>query len=228
MSESAPVRKVRSFVRREGRMTPAQRRALERCWPRYGVAVQDSPLNLDDLFGRQAPRMLEIGCGMGESLLAMAAAHPENDYLAIEVYRPGIGTLMRRLAEAGLDNVRIVNEDAVFVLERMLPVEAFAAIYLFFPDPWPKKRHHKRRIVQPPFIELVRSRLKPGGMLHMATDWQDYAQHMLAVMKQVESFRNIAGAGCCAERPPWRPLTKYEQRGRRLGHQVCDLIFERV
>jgi len=208
-------------------MTPAQRRALDSYWPRYGVAAQDSPLDLDDLFGRQAPRMLEIGCGMGESLLAMAAAHPENDYLAIEVYRPGIGTLMRRLAEAGLDNVRIVNEDAVFVLERMLPAAAFAAVYLFFPDPWPKKRHHKRRIVQVPFIQLVHGLLQPGGILHMATDWRDYAEHMLAVMKQVKGFHNVAGTGCRAERPPWRPRTKYEQRARRLGHQVCDLIFER-
>ncbi len=208
-------------------MTPAQRRALDSYWPRYGVQVQDSPLDLDSLFGRQAPRMLEIGCGMGESLLAMAASHPENDYLAIEVYRPGIGTLMRRLAEAGLDNVRIVNEDAVFVLERMLPAAAFAAVYLFFPDPWPKKRHHKRRIVQPPFIQLVHGLLQPAGILHMATDCQDYAEHMLAVLEQVAGFRNMAGAGCCAERPPWRPLTKYEQRAQRLGHRVCDLIFER-
>ena len=228
MNEVMPLRRVRSFVRREGRMTAAQRRALEEFGARYGVAALEGPLDLDALFGRRAPRMLEIGCGMGESLLAMAAAHPQHDYLAIEVYRPGIGTLMRRLAEAGVENVRIINEDAVQVLECLLPREAFSAVFLFFPDPWPKKRHHKRRIVQPPFVRLVHGVLQPGGILHMVTDWQDYAEHMLAVMETVEGFRNLAGEGRYASRPAWRAVTKYEQRAARLGHTVRELIFERL
>lgn len=206
-------------------MTAAQRRALEKWWPRYGVEFQDSPLNLARLFGREAPRILEIGCGMGESLAALAATHPGNDYLAVEVYRPGIGTLLRRLAEAGLDNVRVINADAVAVLERMIPPRSLDAVYLFFPDPWPKKRHHKRRIVQPPFVALVQGRLRRGGLLHMVTDWPDYAAHMRAVMADAKGFHCLSGGESPGQRPAWRPLTKYEQRARRLGHTVCDLVY---
>ncbi len=219
------MRQVRSFVRREGRMTPAQRRALETLWPRYGIPFQARPLDLDAVFGRRAPRLMEIGCGMGESLLAMAADHPGNDYLAVEVYRPGVGTLLRRLADAGLENVRILNEDAVAVLAHMIAPAALDGVYLFFPDPWPKKRHHKRRIVQPAFLRLVHSRLRPGGSLHMVTDWEDYAGHMLAAVAQAGGWRNVAGEGCFSPRPAWRPLTKYEQRARRLGHAVFELAL---
>ncbi len=206
-------------------MTAAQRRALEAWWPRYGVEFRDSPLDLARLFGREAPRILEIGCGMGESLAALAAAHPGTDYLAVEVYRPGIGTLLRRLAEAGLDNVRVINADAVAVLEHMIPPRSLDGVYLFFPDPWPKKRHHKRRIVQPAFVSLVRGRLRRGGLLHMVTDWPDYAAHMREVMAGAEGFHCLDKGDGCGERPPWRPLTKYEKRARRLGHPVCDQVY---
>ncbi len=229
MSETtAKRRRMRSFVRREGRMTPAQRRALESLWPRYGVWLPEGWLDLDALFGRAAPRLLEIGCGMGESLVAMAAAHPQHDYLAVEVYRPGIGTLLRRLEEVGLDNVRVIQADAVDVLEHWLPPASLAAVYVFFPDPWPKKRHHKRRLIQSPFLRLVWRVLQPGGLLHVVTDWTDYAEQIWAAVAQAGGFRSVAGTGRCAPRPPWRPQTKYEQRARRLGHPIHEIILERI
>ncbi len=221
------LRPVRSFVRREGRITGAQRDALARLWPRYGVDTAAVACDADALFGRRAPRMLEIGFGAGESLLAMAAAHPENDYLGIEVYRPGVGRLLKALEEQGIDNVRVISEDAVEVLSRWLPAESLDAVYLFFPDPWPKKRHHKRRILQPEFVALVGSRLREGGLFHMATDWEDYALQMMDVMSRAPGFSNVAGAGCFAERPDWRTETRFERRGERLGHAVYDLIFTR-
>ncbi len=228
MTAPRPLRTVRSFVRREGRMTPAQRRAWSCHWERYGVVLQAGEmLNLERLFGRCAPRILEIGCGMGDALLAMAGAAPQQDYLGIEVYRTGLGSLMQRLVAAERENVRLINADALEVLPR-LPAAAFDAVLLFFPDPWPKKRHHKRRIVQPAFIHLLASRLKPGGMLHMVTDWEDYAGHMLQVMAQCPEFTNTAGPGAFAMRPAYRPLTRFEQRARRLGHEIRELVFIRA
>lgn len=228
MNLSRPLRTVRSFVRREGRMTPAQRRAWMCHWERYGVALQaGETLDLDRLFGRRAPRILEIGCGMGDALLAMAGAAPQQDYLGIEVYRTGLGSLMQRLVEAERENVRLINADALEVLP-LLPAAGFDAILLFFPDPWPKKRHHKRRIVQPVFIRLLASRLKPGGMLHMVTDWEDYAGHMLQVMAQCPEFTNTAGKDSFAPRPDYRPLTRFEQRAHGLGHEIRELVFIRV
>lgn len=218
-------RPIRSFVRREGRMTEAQRRALEDFGPRYLVEFQEAPLDLAAVFGRAAPRVLEIGFGMGDSVLDMARRHPERDHLGIEVHRPGVGRLLRALAEEDIGNVRIVCADAVQVLTHMIPDAVLAAVFLFFPDPWPKKRHHKRRIVQPEFAELVARRLKPGGIFHLATDWEDYAQHMMTVLEQSAAFVNSAGAGGFVPRPDDRVLTKFERRGERLGHGVWDLVF---
>jgi tRNA (guanine-N7-)-methyltransferase len=221
-------RVVRSFVRREGRMTEGQRRALELHWQRYGVEQSRETLDLDALFGRSAPRRLEIGFGMGESLLAMASAAPETDFLGIEVYRPGVGHLLRELEVRGIGNVRVISADAVEVLKEMIPPAALEAIYVFFPDPWPKKRHHKRRLMNSTFASLAASRLAPGGVLHMATDWEDYALQALEVLKGVSDLRNTAGPGQFAPRPEWRTATRFERRGERLGHGVWDLIFEKI
>ena len=222
-----PRRPIRSFVRREGRITKAQERALTELWPRYGVDAGDAPLDLCALFGRKAPVHVEIGFGNGDVLAAMAARHPEYDYLGIEVHRPGIGALLRRLEAAGLGNARVMRADAKEVLARNIPDAALSAVNIFFPDPWPKKRHHKRRLIQPEFAELVRRKLQPGGMLHLATDWRDYAEQMLDVLSQTPGFENTAAAGAFAPRPEERPLTKFEQRGKRLGHEVYDLSFRR-
>ncbi len=219
-------RTIRSFVRREGRLTPGQQRALEELWPRYGIDAGDEPLDLDAIFGRQAPRHLEIGFGKGEALLAMAQALPEVDFIGIDVFRPGAGHLLRQVEQAGLSNVRVMVADAVEVLRQQIPPQALAAVYVFFPDPWHKKRHHKRRLIQPEFVDLLASRMAAGGRLHLATDWQDYAEHMLAVLSASPHFGNAAGDGY-SPRFPLRPLTKFERRGQRLGHGVWDLSFIR-
>jgi tRNA (guanine-N7-)-methyltransferase len=224
---SSPHRPIRSFVRREGRITVAQKRALDELLPRYGAPAGEAPLDFVALFGRRAPVHVEIGFGNGESLAAMAAAHPENNYLGIEVHRPGVGVLLRRAAAEGLANLRVLSMDAREVLERRIPDGSLAAVYLFFPDPWPKKRHHKRRLLQAEFATLVQRKLAPGGVFHLATDWQDYAEHMLAVLSQAAGFDNAAGAGGYAERGE-RPVSKYERRGARLGHGVWDLVFRRT
>lgn len=223
-----PQRHIRSFVRREGRITVAQQRALETLWPRFGITPGTEELDLDLIFGRRAPRILEIGFGMGDSLLACASAHPENDYLGIEVHRPGIGGVLRKLDELSLSNVRIIDGDALVALRTNIRDAAFDAIYVFFPDPWPKKRHHKRRLVQPEFMTLMHAKLKPGGLLHFATDWDNYAQHMLDVVNAAPLFRNTAGAGQFAASRGERPETKFERRGLALGHGVWDLIVEKA
>jgi len=219
-------RSVRSFVLRAGRMTVAQERAWRELWPRYGIE-DDGPLDLGTVFGREAPVTLEIGFGNGESLAALAEAHPAHDFLGIEVHRPGVGHLLLRAEAAGLDNVRIVCRDAVEVLERQVADAALAEVLLYFPDPWPKKRHHKRRIVQPAFVDLVARKLRPGGVFRLATDWQDYAEHMLAVVGACGTLRNVSASGGHAPRPESRPLTRFELRGQRLGHEVWDLAFTR-
>jgi tRNA (guanine-N7-)-methyltransferase len=219
-------RRIRSFVRREGYMTRAQQAALARLGERFVIAPQGE-IDLDCLFGRRAPRVLEIGFGMGDALAAMARVQPDRDYLGIEVHRPGVGSLLLKLEKDAIANVRILCADAVEVLQQHLPDESFDAVHLFFPDPWPKRRHHKRRIVQAAFVDLVCRKLKPGGRFHMATDWEDYARHMLAVMTAAPRFVNLAGTGKFSTRPIERPLTKFEQRGQRLGHGVWDLLFER-
>ena len=221
------LRRIRSFVKREGRLTKGQQRALDELLPRYGISLQQGELDLDVLFGRQAFRVLEIGFGNGASLAEMAANYPENDYLGIEVHRPGVGNLLLQIEKQGLTNIRVSNDDAVEVLEKQIPNISLDAVYLFFPDPWHKKKHHKRRIVQTEFVQLVWSKLKPGGMFHMATDWENYAEHMLEVMTKAKGFKNVAGEGNYIARPGYRPLTKFEQRGHRLGHGVWDLIFKK-
>jgi tRNA (guanine-N7-)-methyltransferase len=218
---------VRSFVVRAGRMTDAQQRAWRELWPQIGIETTDTQLDLDRIFGRRAPRTLEIGFGNGETLATLAAAHPERDCLGIEVHRPGIGHLMLRAKELGLANVRIVCRDAVEVLDRCLAEASLDEVLLYFPDPWPKKRHHKRRIVQSAFVALVASRLKPGGLLHMAPDWLPYAEHMLAVAGACPALVNESPTGDYVPRPESRPQTRFERRGRGLGHDVRDLAFRR-
>jgi tRNA (guanine-N7-)-methyltransferase len=226
-ADDRPARKIRSFVRREGRITAGQQRALQDLWPRYGLAA-DEPLDLTAIFGRSAPRTLEIGFGNGDALATMAGQQPDTDFIGIEVHRPGVGRLLQQLDEHELSNVRAMREDAVQILNTCFPDNSLDRLLLFFPDPWHKKRHHKRRIVQPGFIELLARTIKPGGILHMATDWEDYARHMLEVMEKSAAFRNCAGAGNHSPRPDYRPVTKFERRGQRLGHGVWDLLFERV
>ena len=219
-------RRIRSFVRREGRLTPAQQRALETLWPKYGLSVEHE-LDLPALFGRSAAVTLEIGFGNGSSLAEMAANEPDSDFIGIEVHRPGVGHLLMQLQERGLDNVRVFCADAVEVLEQTLADGSLQRVLLFFPDPWPKKKHHKRRIVQPGFVRLVARKLRPGGRFHLATDWQPYAEHILEVMQANTDFINLSPNGDYCERPEWRPHTKYEQRGVKLGHEVRDLLFQR-
>jgi tRNA (guanine-N7-)-methyltransferase len=219
-------RPVRSYVRREGRMTAAQERALQDLWPRYGIEPEQNSLDPCSLFGRDAPLMLEIGFGNGDALIRMAAAHPENDYIGMEVHRPGVGSLMLRLEQEGIENVRVIATDASEALPRF-PDGSLDAAYLFFPDPWPKKRHHKRRLVQPRFVEVLTRKLKRGAVIHLATDWQDYAEQMLAVLEQQAQLENLAGRGCYAPRLAERPRTRFERRGLRLGHGVWDLAFRR-
>jgi tRNA (guanine-N7-)-methyltransferase len=221
-----PVRKIRSFVRREGRLTRGQQHALKVLWPRYGLETT-ALLNLDKVFGRSTPRTLDIGFGNGDTLLTLAAEQPETDFIGIEVHRPGVGRLLHELESRALTNVRVIREDAVPVLNDCLPDNCLDRLLLFFPDPWHKKRHHKRRIVQAEFIALLAKKIKPGGILHMATDWENYADHMLAVLGESSAFRNCAGPGNFSPRPDYRPTTKFEQRGQRLGHGVWDLLFER-
>jgi tRNA (guanine-N7-)-methyltransferase len=221
-----PARKIRSFVRREGRLTRGQQHALQVLWPRYGLETS-APLDLDAVFGRSAPRTLEIGFGNGDTLLTLAAEQPQTDFIGIEVHRPGVGRLLHELQSRALGNVRVIREDAVPVLKDCLPDNSLDRLLLFFPDPWHKKRHHKRRIVQPEFVELLARKIKPGGILHTATDWENYAGHMLAVLGESTAFRNCAGDGNFSARPDYRPTTRFELRGQRLGHGVWDILFER-
>jgi tRNA (guanine-N7-)-methyltransferase len=220
------TRRIRSFVRREGRLTPGQQRALVELWPRYGLSAERR-LKLANVFGRLAPTTLEIGFGNGDSLAEMAAQEPESDFVGIEVHRPGVGRLLNQIKQRELTNVRIFCHDAVEVLRDCIDDHSLDRVLLFFPDPWPKKKHHKRRILQPDFIQLVARKLKQGGRFHMATDWQPYAEHMMEVMQASSLFTNIAGEGRYSPRPAYRPVTKFEQRGQRLGHNVWDLIFQR-
>jgi tRNA (guanine-N7-)-methyltransferase len=216
---------IRSFVNRRVHFTPGQRAAHERLLPRFGVPYAPSLLDAATRFGRAAPLVLEIGFGMGETTAAIAQARPDTDFLGVEVYPAGVGALLRRLDEQAIGNVRIVQHDAVEVLRDMIAPASLAGVHVFFPDPWPKARHHKRRLIQPPLVALVASRLAPGGYLHCATDWAHYAEQMLAVLSAEPGLRNTAAD--YAPRPAWRPLTKFEQRGLRLGHAVFDLLFVR-
>ena len=216
-------RRIRSFVRREGRLTPGQQRALDELWPRYGLDFDSPPALAPDA----APITLEIGFGNGDSLARMAAADPDSLYIGIEVHRPGVGHLLKILDAQGIDNVRVYCHDAVEVLAQKIPDGALDRVLLFFPDPWHKTRHHKRRIVQPDFIARVAQKLRTGGRFHLATDWEPYARHMLNAMRQSPAFRNTSPTGDFVARPAYRPVTKFERRGQCLGHEVYDLVFEK-
>ncbi|SFD62957.1 tRNA (guanosine(46)-N7)-methyltransferase TrmB [Streptomyces aidingensis] len=225
-------RRVRSFVPRRSRVTEAQRDALLRLWPRHGIEIDGrTPLSPDGLFPALpagAPVVLEIGFGMGEATAEMAAADPETGVLAADVHTPGQGHLLRLMEQRGLKNLRVANGDAVTLLRDMLPERSLAGVRVFFPDPWPKKRHHKRRIIQPEFVELCASRMAPGAVLHCATDWEPYAEHMLEVLTAGPSFENTALGGGFAARPDFRPLTRFERQGLAKGHRVRDLLFRRL
>jgi tRNA (guanine-N7-)-methyltransferase len=219
---------VRSFVTRAGRITPAQQRALSELWPRFGLDYAPQVLRAEALFGRRAPLTLEIGFGNGDNLLSLARAQPERDYLGIEVHRPGVGRLLLGVAEHGLGNVRVICHDAVEVLSGQIAPATLSEILILFPDPWPKKRHHKRRLVQREFADLAASRLEPGGMLRLATDWEPYAHAMLEVLGAAPLLANTADSGAFVPRPAERAPTRFERRGTRLGHEVWDLAFRRV
>jgi tRNA (guanine-N7-)-methyltransferase len=243
MTDPEHPRAIRSFVTRAGRITEAQERALQLLWPKYGVELDAGVsagafsgvagtaaglLDLDALFARQALRTVEIGFGNGENLAKMAAVHPERDYLGIEVHRPGVGRLLLALEERRLTNVRVICHDAVEVLAQQIPQHSLDEVVILFPDPWPKKRHHKRRLVQGAFVELVAERLHPGGILRMATDWQPYAQEMLATLTANPRLQNLAADSAFIPRPAERAATRFEKRGERLGHDVWDLAFRRI
>ena len=222
---SAPHRPIRSYVLRQGRVTGAQRRAHDELLPRFGVPYSLSLLDLDRVFGRAAPKILEIGFGMGETTADIASRHPGTDYLGVEVHTPGVGGLLKRIEALGLANVRVIQHDAVDVVESMIPLASLDGVHVFFPDPWPKKRHHKRRLIQPAFVSLLAARMKPGAYLHVATDWEDYAQWILETLSAEPLLANTAAA--YAPRPEHRPLTKFETRGLKLGHGVWDVVFRR-
>lgn len=217
-------REIKSFVQRQGRLTKGQAQAITRFWPRYGLELTDELLDLQAIFGSDLPVTLEIGFGNGQSLADMAQAEPHRGFIGIEVHQPGVGQLLKRIDRDGLENIRIFCTDAHDVLRQMIPVSSLDRIQLFFPDPWPKKKHHKRRIINPDFVSLAASRLVPGGLLHMATDWEDYAHAARAILDGHPDFAHTVDKGF-SPRPEWRPQTKFEQRGERLGHGVWDLIY---
>ena len=217
---------IRSYVLRQGRFSRGQQRAYSELLPRFGVSYRPEVLDFTALFGNRAPVVVEVGFGMGETTARIAAGNPGTNYLGIEVHAPGVGSLLKQVEEKSLANVRVVTHDAVEVMRDMVPPDSLAAIHVFFPDPWPKKRHHKRRLLQPEFAALAASRLAPGGHLHVATDWQEYAEHVLQVLSAVPQLRNTAEG--FAPRPAARPETKFERRGLKLGHGVWDLLFTRT
>lgn len=226
---NAGQRPIRSFVLRQGRISPAQQRAFDSLWPVWGMSYGDtllSPADWVTRFGREAPLVLEIGFGMGEGTVTIARQLPHLNFLAVDVHLPGIGSLLKQLAESGIGNVRVMRHDAVEVVQHMVAPDTLGGVHVFFPDPWPKARHHKRRLIQPAFVALLVSRLKTGGTLHLATDWEDYAAQMLSVLSATPGLRNTADG--YAPQPDYRPLTKFEQRGLRLGHGVWDLVFRKA
>jgi tRNA (guanine-N7-)-methyltransferase len=219
-------RHIRSFVLRQGRVSTAQQRCMDTLMPRYGIPYAAQPLDLDTVFGRSAPKILEIGFGMGEPTAFIARNHPQNDYLALEVHTPGVGSLLKQIDEQGISNLRIMQHDAVEVMRDMLADGALDGVHIFFPDPWHKARHNKRRLIQSPFIAQLVKKIKSGGYIHVATDWQDYAEQVLGVLSAELLLENTAVG--YAEKPAYRPLTKFENRGLKLGHGVWDLVFKRI
>ena len=227
MNTKFPRRPIRSFVRREGRITQGQERALDQLWPRFGLSLGENPIRIDDHLPNCKKRILEIGFGDGDSLLTMAKAEPESGFIGIEVHRPGVGRLLLRLAEEEINNVRLICNDAVQVVTHHIPVASLDRIQIFFPDPWHKKKHHKRRLIQPGFASLLAERLKPGGALHIATDWEDYAHTIMEVVSAEKRVFNPYGEGHFVDHKELRPATKYEARGLRRGHHLYDIWVER-
>ena len=227
MSDSSKHRPIRSYVLRSGRMTDGQRRAFEQNWSRWGLSREQGSLQAAQAFGRSAPLLVEIGFGMGQSLAEMAQANPDTNYLGLEVHKPGVGKLLHRMAERDIDNIRVYCDDAVAVLQDCVADASLDGVQIFFPEPWHKKRHHKRRLIQAGFVSLLCRKLRPGGFLHLATDWEHYAEQMLEVLSENPDLRNSHGSGMYSPRPEQRPLTKFERRGQGLGHGVWDLMFER-
>jgi len=225
MTDLKKGRPIRSYVLRTGRMTPGQRRAFEKGWEQWGIDYSPAEIDLDTVFGRTGPLVLEIGFGMGQSLVAMAQADADSNYIGIEVHRPGVGRLLHSMAEHNVDNIRLYCHDAVEVLKNCIPDDSLATVQIFFPDPWHKKRHNKRRLIQPAFVQQLVTKLEPEGVLHLATDWEDYAHQMMEVLSDAEGLSNTCGEGLFSARPDRRPLTKFELRGERLGHGVWDLVF---
>ncbi|MFT5707338.1 MAG: tRNA (guanine-N7-)-methyltransferase [Oceanospirillaceae bacterium] len=225
--EKQHLRTIRSFVMRAGRTTLGQERALEEVWPLFGLSVEDGMIDFKQVFARDADTVLEIGFGMGESLISMAKAAPDVNFIGIEVHRPGVGRLLSRMAEEELTNIRVYAEDAIDVLAKCIADGSLTTLQLFFPDPWHKKKHHKRRIVQAELAQTLKAKLKMGGCFHMATDWQNYAEHMMEVMEVAPGFINDAGAMQYSPQPEARPVTKFQRRGEKLGHGVWDLIYQR-
>ena len=225
MSENTIKREIKSFVLRQGKITQGQERALQELLPRYGIEYQNQVLDLNQAFTRTAPKILEIGFGMGHASWQIAKNNPENDYLGAEVHLPGVGSLLMLAEENNVTNLRVIRHDAVEVLKNMITDNSLAGVHIYFPDPWHKKRHHKRRIIQTEFIKLICSKLKLGAYLHLATDWHDYALWMLDILRKEDSLKNTSSSNDYVARPDYRPLTKFEQRGINLGHGVWDLIF---
>jgi len=219
---------IRSFVVRAGRMTEGQRKAFDDHWAEYGLSLFDGQVDWAAVFGRRAPVVLEIGFGMGDSLLEMARSEPDKDFVGIEVHPPGVGRLINNAGELGVTNLRVYMADATDVVTDCIPDGSLSRVQIYFPDPWHKKKHNKRRIVQPAFVEVLRKKLALGGLLHLATDWQDYAEAMLEVMTAAPGYCNVDEAGGFVPRPDFRPVTKFERRGERLGHGVWDLLFQRT
>ncbi|MFV2058202.1 MAG: tRNA (guanosine(46)-N7)-methyltransferase TrmB [Thiohalomonadales bacterium] len=222
------LRSIKSFVKREGRMTPGQKRALEKLWPSYGINLCSKRIDIETVFEHPGPTILEIGFGMGEAITKMAADNPADNFLGIEVHRPGVGRLLATADTLKLNNLRIICADAVDVLKDHLTDNSLYRIQIFFPDPWHKKKHHKRRLIQADFVALMGQKIKPGGYLHIATDWHHYAEHIVRIMQTCQGFENVADEKLFVKRPSYRPLTRFEQRGRRLGHGVWDMLFQKV
>ena len=222
-NDPIPKRSIRSFVLRQSHMTPAQQKAIDTLWPQFGLDFQAATVDLNTLFGHTAPKILEIGFGMGTATAEIAQRLPESDFLAIDVHGPGVGNLLKLIHEQSIGNIRVMRHDAVAVVETMLADASFDGIHTFFPDPWHKKRHHKRRLIQAAFVAMLLPKLKPGGYIHLATDWEEYAVQMLDVLSSFAELRNSAAD--YAPTPAYRPETKFEARGKRLGHGVWDLVF---
>lgn len=227
MTDGKRLREVKSFVKREGRLTPGQQKALDQLWPKFGIEADGHQIDMQKLFGRSAPVVFEIGFGNGASLVEMACQQPDINFIGVEVHRPGVGQLLKAIEENQLTNLRVACTDAVELLKNQVADKALHRVQLYFPDPWHKKRHHKRRIIQPAFVAILAQKIESAGFLHMATDWQNYAEQMLHDLSASEDFLNTSLSGDYIPRPDYRPLTKFEQRGHRLGHGVWDLLFQR-